>query len=55
VVYGGETSLGLVQLFFGRMVEDLGRAVPGELPVQRVLAEDFEEQLNSSLRSLFGR
>jgi len=55
VVYGGETSLGLVQLFFGRMVDDLGRAAPAELPVQRVLAEDFEAQLNSSLRSLFGR
>ncbi len=55
VVYGGETSLGLVQLFFGRMVEDLARASPAERPARRVLAEDFEEQLNSSLRSLFGR
>ena len=55
VVYGGETSLGLVQLFFARMVDDLGRAAPAELPARQVLAEDFEEQLNSSLRSLFGR
>ena len=55
VVYGGETSLGLVQLFFGRLIEDLARATPVALPARQVLAEDFEEQLNSSLRSLFGR
>lgn len=55
VVYGKETSLGLVQLFFGRMVEDLGRAAPPEQPSRPVLAEDFEHELNRSLRSLFGR
>jgi Roadblock/LC7 domain-containing protein len=55
VVYGGETSLGLVQLFFTRMVEDLGHAVPAQQPQRQVLAENFEEELNSSLRSLFGR
>jgi hypothetical protein len=55
VVYGGETSLGLVQLFFSRMVEELGQAVPAEPPARPVLAENFEAELNSSLRSLFGR
>ena len=55
VVYGKETSLGLVQLFFGRMVEELSRAAPAEAPVRQVLAADFEQELNSSLRSLFGR
>ncbi len=55
VVYGGETSLGLVQLFFARLVDELGRAAPAEQPTRRVLAEDFEHELNSSLRSLFGR
>ena len=55
VVYGAETSLGLVQLFFARLVDDLGRAAPAELPPRQVLAEDFEHELNSSLRSLFGR
>ena len=55
VVFGRETSLGLVQLFFGQLVEELGRVAPAELPAQKVLAEDFEEELNSSLRSLFGR
>jgi Roadblock/LC7 domain-containing protein len=55
VVYGGETSLGLVQLFFARMAEDLGHAVPAEQPPRQVLAENFEDELNRSLRSLFGR
>jgi len=55
VVYGRETSLGLVQLFFARLVEDLGRAAPAPAAARPVLAEDFERELDSSLRSLFGR
>ena len=55
VVFGPETSLGLVQLFFARMVEDLERAAPAEEPPRQVLAENFEDELNSSLRTLFGR
>lgn len=55
VVFGPETSLGLVQMFFARMVEDLARAAPADEPARQVLAEDFERELNSSLRSLFGR
>jgi hypothetical protein len=55
VVYGRETSLGMVQLFFERLVEELGRAAPAELPVRQVLAEDFEPELNRSLGALFGR
>lgn len=55
VVYGKETSLGLVQLFFGRLVDDLGRAAPAELPSRALLAEDFEHELNRSLGALFGR
>ena len=55
VVFGPETSLGLVQMFFARMVEDLTRAAPADAPARQVLAEDFERELNSSLRSLFGR
>ena len=55
VVYGGETSLGLVQLFFARMVEDLSQATPEAQPARQVLAENFEDELNASLRSLFGR
>ena len=55
VVYGKETSLGLVQVFFARLVEELGRAAPAELPPRQVLAENFEQELNTSLRALFGR
>jgi len=55
VVFGGESSLGLVQLFFGRMVTDLAVAAPVEEPRRAVLAEDFERDLNASLRALFGR
>lgn len=55
VVFGAETSLGLVQLFFSRLVSDLAAATPVEAPRPAVLAEDFERDLNASLRSLFGR
>jgi len=55
VVFGPETSLGLVQLFFSRLVEDLGHAAPAVAPPRQVLAETFEAELNSSLRALFGR
>jgi hypothetical protein len=55
VVFGSETSLGLVQLFFARLVSDLVQAAPAEEPPRQVLAEDFEDELNSSLRTLFGR
>ncbi len=55
VVFGQETSLGLVQMFFARLVFDLGQAAPAEEPPRQVLAEDFEDELNSSLRTLFGR
>jgi hypothetical protein len=55
VVFGPETTLGLIQLFFFRMVEDLRRAAPVAEPPRQVLAENFEDELNSSLRTLFGR
>src|SRR5687768_18044996 len=55
VVFGPETSVGIVQMFFARMVGDLERAAPAEEPPRQVLAEDFEDELNSSLRTLFGR
>jgi len=55
VVFGGETSLGLVQLFFARLAADLANAAPTAEPPRQVLAEDFEAELNSSLRALFGR
>ncbi|HEU4698075.1 MAG TPA: hypothetical protein VFS40_02775 [Gemmatimonadales bacterium] len=56
VVFGPETSVGLVQLFFERMVAELAAAAPAEAPAAApVLAENFEHELNASLRALFGR
>jgi hypothetical protein len=55
VVFGPETSLGLVQLFFGRLAADLALAAPPAEPTGQVLAENFEGELNASLRALFGR
>jgi hypothetical protein len=55
VVFGRETSLGLVQLFFANLASDLARAAPAEEPPRQVLAENFEAELNNSLRALFGR
>jgi hypothetical protein len=55
VVFGPETSIGLVQLFFARLAVDLARAAPAAEPPRLVLAQDFERELNASLRALFGR
>ncbi|HEX6091159.1 MAG TPA: hypothetical protein VFZ13_13450 [Gemmatimonadales bacterium] len=55
VVFGGETSVGLVQLFFDRLAQDLAAAAPAEAPRGPVLAENFERDLNASLHALFGR
>ena len=55
VVFGPETSVGLVQLFFDQMVEELISAAPREQPSRQVLAENFEGDLNASLKELFGR
>ncbi|HTC24254.1 MAG TPA: hypothetical protein VK688_07830 [Gemmatimonadales bacterium] len=55
VVFDGESTVGLVQLFFDRLVQDLVAAAPREAPVERPLAENFERELNASLRALFGR
>jgi hypothetical protein len=55
VVFGPDTSLGIVQLFFGRMVDELVRAAPRDEPAREVLPETFEDELNASLRTLFGR
>lgn len=55
VVFGQETSVGIVQLFFEQMVRQLTDAAPREQPVAPKLAEDFEHELDASLRALFGR
>lgn len=55
VVFGPETTLGIVQLFFGRMVKELAQAAPGEQVRPVPLAERFEQELDASLNALFGR
>ncbi len=55
VVFGPETSVGIVQLFFEQMVQQLMTAAPREPAQQPALAEHFEHELNASLRALFGR
>ena len=55
VVFGRDTTLGVVRLFFDRMVSELAAAAPTQADRGDVLDQDFERELHSSLRSLFGR
>ena len=55
VVFGPETSVGLVQLFFQQFTDELAASAPAEESRGPVLAENFEHELNASLRALFGR
>lgn len=55
VVFGEDTSVGLVQLFFDRLAAELAAAAPADAPTGPVLAENFERDLNASLHALFGR
>jgi hypothetical protein len=55
-VFGSESSLGLVRLYFDEMVAALAAAAPPEtVPAAPVLAEQFERDLNRNLDVLFGR
>jgi hypothetical protein len=54
-VFGKETSIGLVQLFYDEFVVALRKASPNDGPRKPILAADFENELNSSLASLFKR
>jgi predicted regulator of Ras-like GTPase activity (Roadblock/LC7/MglB family) len=55
VVYGADSSIGLVQLFFEEFARELVLACPTPQPAKPVLAADFERDLNQSLATLFGR
>ena len=55
MVFGPETSVGIVQLFFDQMVQQLAAAAPREQPVAPMLPENFEHELDASLKALFGR
>jgi hypothetical protein len=55
-VFGPESSLGLVRLYFDELVKALTAAAPKDAaPVTPALAEHFERDLNHNLAVLFGR
>lgn len=54
-VYGADSSAGLVQLFYEELVRELQDAAPAGAATPRVLASDFERELNASLTALFGQ
>ena len=55
-VFGSESSLGLVRLYFDELVAALIAAAPKEeVPTTPALAEHFERDLNRNLAVLFGR
>lgn len=53
-VFGRETPIGLVRLFFARFAERVAREAPVAVPARELLAEGFERELDASLRALFG-
>lgn len=55
VVFGPETSVGIVQLFFDQLVQQLASAAPREQLASSTLPENFEHELDASLKALFGR
>ena len=55
VVFGADSSAGLVQMFFRDLAAALAEAAPPLAEPARPLAASFEQELNASLRSLFGR
>jgi hypothetical protein len=53
VVYGPESSPGLVQLFYEEFCRDVRDACPAKEAPKAVLAADFERELHDSLTALF--
>jgi len=55
-VFGSESSIGLVRLYFEELVAALAQAAPaGQPALSPALAEHFERDLNRNLAVLFGR
>lgn len=55
-VFDGQSSLGLVRLFFDEFRVNLANAAPPPArEPQAMLAENFEHELNRNLAALFGR
>jgi hypothetical protein len=47
--------VGIVQLFFDQMVQQLAAVAPRDQPAAPLLPENFEHELDASLTALFGR
>ena len=54
VVFGRESSVGLVRMFFDRFASGVRRLAPAPTATPELLAEGFERELDDSLRALFG-
>jgi predicted regulator of Ras-like GTPase activity (Roadblock/LC7/MglB family) len=54
-VFDRETSLGLVRLYFEELRRELASAEPAPQGHGKALPEQFEQDLNRNLASLFGR
>ncbi len=54
-VFDRETSLGMVEIYFGEFQKELEKLRPKTEPEKPLPAGDFEGELNRSLDSLFGR
>lgn len=55
VVFGRESSVGIVRMFFNRFAARVTEVTPPLVAVREVLAEGFERELDESLRALFGK
>jgi predicted regulator of Ras-like GTPase activity (Roadblock/LC7/MglB family) len=54
-VFGEESSLGLVQLYFQDFQRAVAQAAPPWKGAESALASDFEAELNRNLAAMFGR
>ena len=54
-VFDGESSLGLVRMYFGDLCRELKAAAPQQITRAPALGLDFERDLNKNLAALFGR
>lgn len=54
-VFDGDSSLGLVRLYFDELCQGLRAAAPTPKPTGPVIQENFEHELNRNLAILFGR
>ncbi|HRP08417.1 MAG TPA: hypothetical protein PLL69_08010 [Gemmatimonadales bacterium] len=54
VVFGRESTVGLVRMFFERFARAVAEATPPPVAEREVLAEGFERELDASLQALFG-